>query len=99
MSEILKVVIQMKDDEATIGVKRDDTDPVFFMVKGDMKTILEAVAVDVEESKTRWLTAKQYPKAAAPPPSETKTPVPAPSRSPAAPAKPAAPKLQPSFDL
>jgi hypothetical protein len=94
-----KIVISVKDDEAIIGVKSEDTDPVFFVVKGDMHTILAEVEADVKEAKTRWQTSKLMPKTTAPTPSQTTTPVPAPARQSSTPAKPPAPKLQPSFDL
>jgi hypothetical protein len=95
MSDELKIVLDLKGTEGTVGIKEPDTDPAFFTVTGDLPAVLGQVPALVEKARTAWSVSKTYPKTAIP-----VAPPPTPSAPrPSTPAKPPAPKLQPSFDL
>jgi hypothetical protein len=105
--ERLKIVITYSDRKAIIGVKADDTDPIYTIQEGDLSDVLVAVMGDVEAAREAWKGHKLYPKATVPAPSSTPKPVVATTaRSTARSATRSAtkpdekkPSLQPSFDL
>jgi len=96
---MLKIVISLKGNKASVGVQAPECDPAFFGLEGDLSAALTAVPGFVEQARTRWQTAKRYPKCASPLPSQSQ---PAPRLAGQRPTtQPAKPKeqLQPSMQL
>ena len=95
MSDELKIVISLKGNKASVGVQAPECDPAFFGLEGDLSAALTAVPAFVEQARTRWQTAKQYPKCTSPLPSQAE-PAPRPAAQ-----RPVTPKeqLQPSMQL
>jgi len=88
----LKVVIALKDGNASVGVQAPECDPVFFGHKGDLVVVLGAVPGDVDKARKRWEETKLNPDCKTPLPSQAK---PAPSLQPARSGGSSAPKSQP----
>jgi hypothetical protein len=99
MSDELKIVISLKGTEGMVGLKAPDCDPIFLAASGDLPAVLGQIPAFVEKARLAWTVTKTYPKTTAPLPSATPAPVTTAISRPAAPPKPPAPKLQPSFDL
>jgi len=97
MSDELKIVISLKGDKASVGVKSPECDPVFFSSEGTLKTVLKAVPGFVEEAKTRWETSKLNPRCETPLPSQEKPATTTSRVATVSRPKTAAPKTQPSM--
>jgi len=74
----LKIVINIKDSRAVVGVSSPDTDPVFQMVEGTLPEILNATQGIVVTAQEKWKTSPRNPKiempaSAATPPTSSST--------------------------
>lgn len=88
--ENLKVVIQIKDDRALVGVQGGDTDPALEPVQGDLAAILAQVPALLERARARWASTPKNPAYQRPPePPRPATPAGVGHLKPAAPARPA----------
>jgi len=58
----IKVVIVLKENRGSIGVKALDCDPVFDIFEGGLEAALERVPGLVEEARQRWTESPKNPK-------------------------------------
>ncbi len=87
MPEEIKIIVTHKDNGATVGIQRTNTDPVFFKVAGSVLDAANALPNLLVQACQRWQTSAKNPLTTlAPPP-----PAPVTVRT-VTPAKPAAPK-------
>jgi len=93
----LKLVISLKGDKASVGIRAPECDPAFFSLDGDLKAVLKAVPKLVEEAKTRWEASKLNPKCESPLPSQEKPPAVTRTATTSRVQKPPQPKLQPTM--
>ncbi len=78
----LKVVIALKDGQASVGVQAPECDPVFFGHKGGLAAVLGAVPGFVNKAKKRWEKTKLNPECESPLPSQEKPATPPRATSP-----------------
>jgi hypothetical protein len=86
MGEEIKIIITHKDNSATVGIQRTNTDPVFFKVAGSIPEVANAMPNLLMQASQKWQASAKNPLttlAPPPPPVTTRT---------VTPAKPAAPK-------
>ena len=57
----IKIVIQVKDEKALIGVQSPNCDPVFETANGDLPTIIGRVTQVVTDSQAKWATTPKNP--------------------------------------
>lgn len=68
----LKVVIALKDGNASVGIQAPECDPVFFGHKGDLDAVLGVVPDFVNVARKRWKKTKLNPECESPLPSQAK---------------------------
>lgn len=68
----LKVVIALKDGNASVGIQAPECDPVFFGHKGDLDAVLGVVPDFVDVARKRWKKTKLNPECETPLPSQAK---------------------------
>jgi hypothetical protein len=86
MGEEIKIIITYKDNSATVGIQRTNTDPVFFKVAGSVLEVAGTMPNLLIQANQKWQVSAKNPLttlAPLPPPVTTRT---------GTPAKPAAPK-------
>ena len=86
MPEEIKIIVTHKDNGATVGIQRTNTDPIFFKVAGSVLDAANAMPNLLVQASQKWQVAAKNPVttlAAPPPPVTTRT---------VTPPKPAAPK-------
>ena len=71
MSDETKIVINHKNNGATIGIQRTNCDPILFTAQGDLSTVISGIKGFLEEAGRRWQTNPRYPKAELPTPPPT----------------------------
>ena len=62
MSEKMKIVINLNEKAATVGIQKPDCDPFFFKVEGGLPAVLKAIPNLVEQAIKGWEVSKRYPK-------------------------------------
>jgi hypothetical protein len=91
---VKKIVINLSETGATIGIQQPQCDPMFYKAEGDLAHVLCNIPNFVKDAETRWQTSKLYPKttfvapAPAPAPVRTTVPVNKPAVKPAGPQQP-----------
>lgn len=68
----LRVVIDLKDGKASVGIQAPECDPVFFAHKGDLAAVLGVVEDFVDVARKRWEKTKLNPECETPLPSQAK---------------------------
>jgi hypothetical protein len=70
---LTKIVIQHSGNQAIIGVKKNDFDPIFFMAEGSIQDAVNHVSDYINEAEISWMSTPHYPKAElpTPPPAQT----------------------------
>ncbi len=58
----LKIVINLKDNRAHIGIQSPNCDPVFATAEGSMDKIFKAVKLEIEHARAIWKTSPRNPK-------------------------------------
>lgn len=71
---LTKIVIQHSGNQAIIGVKKNDFDPIFFMAEGSIQDAINHVSDYINEAEISWMSTPHYPKAELPLPSPAPTP-------------------------
>ncbi|MFH1031085.1 MAG: hypothetical protein V1767_00740 [Chloroflexota bacterium] len=56
-----KLVIQVKDTKAIIGISAPDADPIFQTAEGNIPEILGTAAELIETAQEKWKTVKKNP--------------------------------------
>ena len=83
MDEELKIVIQIKENRALVGIQKKDTDPVLEPIEAaSLEEILAAVPTILARAREQWQASPRRPKYEGPPVSPP--PAPVPQRQPAA---------------
>ena len=86
--EELKIVIQIKENRALVGIQQKDTDPVLEPLEAvSLNEILAAVPAIMDRAREQWQASPRRPKYEGPPVSPP--PAPIPQRQPVAKGKPA----------
>lgn len=88
---VIKVVINLKGNRATVGVQSTGCDPVFGTVEGNRDEIVQGALKILGEAEEKWKTTPRQPKSQIPASAgTTATPRPAPSPTKREPTKPTA---------
>jgi hypothetical protein len=59
----MKIVINLDENNAWVGIQKPDCDPVFSMVEsGRLSAVLKVIPDLVKSAEVAWESAKQYPK-------------------------------------
>ena len=90
MSDEAKIVINLKENRATIGVQSPECDPVFTCAEGTMGEIFESAGRLLVDAEAKWKENPRCPK------SDLPQPAPVPARAAPTAARPA-PKTQQLF--
>jgi len=86
MVDEIKIIVTHKENGATVGIQRTNTDPVFFKVAGSVLDAANAMPNLLAQASQKWQTSAKNPLTTLAPP-----PAPVTIRT-VTPAKPAAPK-------
>ncbi|MDD5700465.1 MAG: hypothetical protein PHU23_00320 [Dehalococcoidales bacterium] len=86
MPEEIKIIVTHKDNTATVGIQRTNTDPVFFKVAGSILDVANAMPNLLAQASQKWQTSAKNPVTTLNPP-----PVPVTTRT-VTPPKPIVPK-------
>lgn len=70
----LKLVVNIKDERAVIGVQSPTRDPYFTTATGDFKTVLAATEEAIAAAKEKWKTAPKNPAITIPQPAAKEAP-------------------------
>ena len=86
----MKIVVVIKGNRASIGLRKPDCDPVFAAIEGDIPEILANIPRLVDQALATWQANPKYPKCETPlsPPPAPRPPPPA-AHAPATKAQPA----------
>jgi hypothetical protein len=80
-----KLIIQVNENRAIIGVQQPDTDPYIETATGTVPEILAAVPTVIAAAELKWATTKKNPAIVLPKPATP--PAPAPTAATASPSK------------
>ncbi|TET13848.1 MAG: hypothetical protein E3J81_07815 [Dehalococcoidia bacterium] len=72
----LRVVIDLKDGKASVGIQAPECDPLFFAHQGNLAAVLGVVPDFVDVARKRWEKTKLNPDCKSPLPSQEKPPTP-----------------------
>jgi hypothetical protein len=72
---LTKIVIQHSGNQAIIGVKKNDFDPIFFMAEGSIQDAINHVSDYINEAEISWVSTPHYPNTELPAPPPTQTSV------------------------
>ena len=74
MPEEIKIIVTHKDNGATVGIQRTNTDPVFFKVAGSVLDAANAMPNLLVQASQKWQTSAKNPVTTlAPPPAPVTT--------------------------
>jgi len=84
MNEVMKIVINLNGQAASVGIQKPECDPFFSKVEGELAAVIEAIPNLVEQAKQGWEASARYPKCETPlePPRPATTRRAAPSQRP-----------------
>jgi hypothetical protein len=61
MPEEIKIIVTHKDNGATVGIQRTNTDPVFFKVAGSVLDAASAMPNLLAQASQKWQTSARNP--------------------------------------
>ena len=61
MPEEIKIIVTHKDNAATVGIQRTNTDPVFFKVAGSVLDAANAMPNLLVQASQKWQTSAKNP--------------------------------------
>jgi hypothetical protein len=61
MVDEIKIIVTHKDNGATVGIQRTNTDPVFFKVAGSVLDAANAMPNLLAQASQRWQTSAKNP--------------------------------------
>lgn len=62
----LKVVINFKENKATVGLQSPDCDPVLNTVEGELQVVLQQLPELIQKAQEQWSQSARYPKTSRP---------------------------------
>ena len=76
MGEEIKIIVTHKDNSATVGIQRTNTDPVFFKVAGSVLEVANTMPNLLVQASQKWQVSAKNPLTTLvppPPPVTTRT--------------------------